>query len=181
MRKSLLVLALCSGSLLFGQCRGLFSKALDPQPAVPVLPEATQTGRNTVGFLVNDTVWLPQGNWNRPRLGGYYGEGRLVLYGNYSPNANPNDQAGFGLYLGNARSGPGTYPLYAPLNTGRSSGGTFSRGAEHYETNATHNGVLTITRLDSVKRIVSGEFSFSPVDRAGNTVRITSGRFDMQY
>lgn len=180
MRKFLLASSLVLAPLLLSQCKGLISKALDPQPTTPVLPEATQDGRNTVGFLVNDTLWLPQGTWTMPALGGYYSRGILVVSGYYD-GPKKDDESGFGLYIGDARSGPGTYNLYAPLNTGKPNRATFHRKNGHYETDAQHSGTLTITRLDSVKRIVSGEFFITPVDRQGRTVRITSGRFDMQY
>lgn len=169
--------------LLLTQCR--FShKQTDPKP-IPVLPPATQQGANTVGFLVNDTVWLPRGSWNREELGGYYNSrGSFVLFGTYVEPGGLTQQS-FGLTIGNARAGAGTYSLYMPLGVdpiGRVSGASFSRWGKLYETNTRHPGTVTITRLDSVQRIVSGTFQFTPVDRrAGDSIRIRQGRFDLHY
>ncbi|MDB5033337.1 MAG: hypothetical protein JWQ98_578 [Chlorobi bacterium] len=40
---------------------------------------------------------------------------------------------------------------------------------------------LTVTTLDTAKRIVSGTFSFNAGNPAGDTVRVTEGRFDFTY
>ncbi|WP_188816386.1 DUF6252 family protein [Hymenobacter cavernae] len=96
-----------------------------------------------------------------------------------------SDQQTFGINIGDARSGPGTYSLYVPINsspTNRGNSAYFARREKSYETNAKHRGTLTITRLDSVERIVAGEFRFTPIDPlTGDSVRITRGRFDLRY
>lgn len=177
-----LVLACCT-PLLLSQCR-FGNKQADPQPA-KMLPPLTQQGLNTVGFLVNDSVWLPQGNWTSTRLGGYYRYGSFVLFGNYSVGLEAKDPQSFGMTVGDARRGPGTYSLHVPLGValgGRTSSAGFSRRGKRFETDAKHPGTITITRLDSVQRIVSGTFEFTPIDRlSGDSVRIQQGRFDLQY
>lgn len=53
-----------------------------------------------------------------------------------------------------------------------------------YITSPTATGQLTITRLDSVAKIVSGTFEFTAQKVQGEgpeTVQITNGRFDLHY
>jgi Family of unknown function (DUF6252) len=50
-----------------------------------------------------------------------------------------------------------------------------------YRTNATHTGVVNISRCDVVKEIYSGTFSFTAVDQnTGEVIKITDGRFDVK-
>jgi len=50
-----------------------------------------------------------------------------------------------------------------------------------YETSKTSTGMLTITKLDAVKHIISGTFYFNAVDDFADTIKITDGRFDLLY
>ena len=43
------------------------------------------------------------------------------------------------------------------------------------------NGKLTITRLDTLNKIVAGRFYFTAKDTLGNKIEITNGRFDIKY
>jgi hypothetical protein len=178
----LLHLVLAGSLPLWSQCRFAY-KQEDPQPA-KVLPPATEQGLNTLGFLVNDTVWLPQGHWTRDRMGGGYAFGAFRVFSTYVALNGKGHQT-FGMTVGDARSGAGKYPLYVPLGVTlgwRISRASFSRGIRSYETDAKHPGTVTITRLDLVQRIVSGTFEFTAMDRvSGDSVRITQGRFDLQY
>jgi hypothetical protein len=42
-------------------------------------------------------------------------------------------------------------------------------------------GIVTITRLDPIKKIVNGEFDFRMRDADGNIVRVSDGIFDRHY
>ena len=42
-------------------------------------------------------------------------------------------------------------------------------------------GTLIITRFDPSNFIISGTFEFTVLDDNGNEIKITNGRFDMQY
>ena len=44
-----------------------------------VLPPATQTGANTMGFLLNGKVWLPFGKPGKPSLNAQYFKGLFTL------------------------------------------------------------------------------------------------------
>jgi hypothetical protein len=68
---------------------------------------------------------------------------------------------------GNAQ---GSYVVY--YNTG---------GQNAYETNNAVTGQLIITKFDAIKQIVSGTFYFDAINDKGDIMKITNGRFDMQY
>ena len=53
-----------------------------------------------------------------------------------------------------------------------------------YLTNPRNTGQVLITRFDSVAQIISGTFEFTAQKTSGEgpeTVRVTDGRFDVQY
>ena len=43
------------------------------------------------------------------------------------------------------------------------------------------SGKFTLTRLDTINKIVSGRFYFTAKDSLGNRIQITDGRFDAKY
>jgi len=60
----------------------------DPEP-IEQLPEATQTGKNTFGCLVDGEVWLPKGNFHRPRLTSeYHNDKDVLITANYKLESN---------------------------------------------------------------------------------------------
>ena len=42
-------------------------------------------------------------------------------------------------------------------------------------------GQLSFTRFDAVNRIASGDFWFNVLDKIGDTIKITNGRFDINF
>jgi len=51
----------------------------------------------------------------------------------------------------------------------------------NYEYEDTYEGSISFTKIDRTNFIVSGQFEFSTVTQSCDTVRITDGRFDVQY
>lgn len=47
--------------------------------------------------------------------------------------------------------------------------------------NSVQNGVLTITKLDTEKRIIAGRFHFTLTSPTCSTITVTDGRFDVIY
>jgi len=60
---------------------------------------------------------------------------------------------------------------------------SFSTGNEsdNYETSPSLQGELRITKLDQVKRIIAGTFSFDAENKDGQKVEVREGRFDSTY
>lgn len=160
-----------------------------PADQLSLLPPATQTGANTFGCLVNGQAFVPK---NRSILegpdlqcnyiytaGGYHltvaggnknSDGTLtsVIVGTDSLAVTQGTSIPFKTFAsGNAS---GSYTLFYR-----------SGGLNQYATNTTSSGQLTITKLDTIKQIVSGTFYFTAINGKGDTVKITDGRFDMHY
>jgi hypothetical protein len=50
-----------------------------------------------------------------------------------------------------------------------------------YYVNDSLRGKMTISQLDEVNKIISGTFFFDAINRLGEKVHITEGRFDTKY
>jgi hypothetical protein len=148
------------------------------------LPPATQEGKNTCGFLVNGKVWLPKGDNGYQNLSCDYDEtfmGGAFNINGYRYESGANNSTSFvvgsdgiqstGLYKLNLRAG----------RVGRYINSLTLCSYEWSDTIPNHNAFLNITKLDKQKRIVSGTFEFALVTSGCDTVRITQGRFDMNY
>ena len=72
---------------------------------------------------------------------------------------------------------PGTYPLGETL-TGSYGSHRISSGA--YYTTTNYKGSVTLTRIDTVAKIAAGTFQFTGVNRTGQTVTVSEGRFDVR-
>jgi hypothetical protein len=162
--------------------------SVPPVNQLSLLPPTTQNGAGTIGCLVNGTAFVPENASiiQGPNLqcnyiytaGGYYFtilvsnknndvikqldietdsvrliQGQTILLENFAP---PNANASYALI---------------------SSNGNINR----YETTANVLGRLTLTKLDTIKQIASGTFYFTGVNKAGDTIKVTDGRFDMSY
>ncbi|GAA4393059.1 hypothetical protein [Hymenobacter koreensis] len=156
------------------------------------LPPATQTGQNRAGCLIDGQAWQPayvsstsSGNpffvsWRR-RPSGYALTLTMMRITNsqnmrlvfWVPNIR---RAGtFALdqtadpRITSANPPYGQFIDYEPF-PGRD-----------YLTGPAAAGTLTITRFDTVARIVSGTFELTPQTDDGQTVRLTDGRFDVTF
>ncbi|GGG30925.1 DUF6252 family protein [Pontibacter amylolyticus] len=165
--------------LLFAACK---------KDELKLLPDATQTGADTMGAMVNNKAWVANGgagfNPPDPVEGGYlasrsYDETR----NNVLISAYRKDKTGFQLYLRNV-SQPGEYSLNSTTNL---FGGELKQpqnyGAYYipgklYMTTSRYTGKVIVTRADTVNRIVSGIFAFKAV-HGKDTVTVTNGRFDV--
>jgi len=75
---------------------------------------------------------------------------------------------------------PGTYSLgKVPLQQGAAD--YFDGLATNFETDLEHGGSMTLTYLDTLKRVVSGTFTFEAVGVGGQMHYVTSGTFDVKW
>jgi hypothetical protein len=149
-----------------------------------VLPEATQEGKNTVGFILNDEVWVPYGtcktqcNKILARYGfpssqefgidfqfGRESSGKVsaltissTLIGNITSTGNKIDSIGVNFQGENSN---GNTDDYSRLQKGSK---------------------FNITKLDKINRIISGEFEFilNEDNGSGKQVILKNGRFDLK-
>jgi hypothetical protein len=155
-----------------------------PQTELEKLPPATQTGEQTVGWLINGVAFVPPSfGTNAPNafyqfVGGSY---TLSISGRRADSSNLK-----GVIIGCIDMPiiqETTYSLKE--KTAHNYYGSYLIGGGIYgEFNSTNieSGTLTITRFDPTNFIISGTFSFTAKEiNTGETVEITEGRFDMQY
>lgn len=159
------------------------------------LPEATQTGRRTLGFVVEGKVWVPQ--WATCTLG----ENCIELEARYDPARKRFEIAGgikikdkksyFDLSLDSLQT-TGSYRSTGTISISDRDGLFIPYGGE-YE-HAVAPNTITITRLDTAVGIISGQFSARLRKRvilntnlqdifpnAPDSIEIKEGRFDCRY
>jgi hypothetical protein len=153
-----------------------------PQPAQPkpkpdTLPPATQEGKNTFGCLVNGKVWLPGGSVNCLEAQYYHGMFMVGSSKQVKDRIQSINWAYKPIY------GPGTY--YFKYTIAGSPGAGFIDYSDTTNWKSTDKDSLytyvTVTRLDSIKRIISGTFRLRFTPPGNDTLDITNGRFDMKY
>jgi hypothetical protein len=156
-----------------------------------VFPAETREGLNTFGAYIDGVPFIaattlfgnvkPVNGFYTPVATSYYRAGFLSIQGidaRYSL-----DQAGVISIQKQEISGPGEFPLYhsfaCPQLYGCDAGAY--ENARLSRAYFIDTGRLTITRLDTVAKIISGRFSFASSDPQGNRHQVTGGVFDIRY
>ena len=79
----------------------------------------------------------------------------------------------------------GQYPLVSQsvtiCNQNRSCNYIGYYNSKTQKSYSAESGNLTLTKLDTVNKIVSGHFYFTAKDSLGNRIQVTNGRFDAKY
>jgi hypothetical protein len=154
-------------------------------------PAETQSGLNTFGCYIDGNAFIPS----------------TTLFGNvhpisvyYTPDSTEYYKAGFLSIQGvDARYsldfagrvwiqklqvfGTGDYSLRHVFNCVRPydcDGGVYDNAKEN-KTYFIESGKLTITKLDTLNKIVSGRFDFTSKDTLGNIKEVKGGVFDTKY
>ena len=138
------------------------------------LPAATQDGKNTFGCLVDGQLFVPKPGQaisitkREPLEASIYHTDLLV--------------SGMGNgYVEFALRNAFKLGVYNLSETNTNSYGTYSISGIRYYTNASHQGTVTLTRIDTVAKVAAGTFQFTALDyQSGKTVTVTNGRFDVQ-
>ena len=152
---------------------------------VDQLPPATQTGANTLGFLLNGESWTPKGHVGiTSNLSLYYDEsynGGTFNITTYRQLSQDNKQT-FGIAMDSFQN-PATFYLnkFSNLKVGFDNR-IQSCTITPFDTSIFRSGKLVITKLDKLNQIISGTFDFILFNgNCGDTLKITNGRFDMKY
>lgn len=160
---------------------GILSSCKDNDTDSPALPQATQTGANTGGAMVNGKIWVSK-----------IEQSTVAALGNNTTYELVNNEYSLKIHLRNTENpsgntiqillvshqdfGIGDYPL------SENDQGLYYNSSKIYSTNHDNIGTLTITRFDKANKIISGTFSFkAQYYYNGDTVTITDGRFDRKY
>lgn len=175
--------------LAFASCKSC-KKEVNP------LPPETQTGANTFGCLIDGKPYIPDGSGGfggaKPITGGYaYTPQSCSSKYDVWVTTYRKDGWDFSIYLENVGNKTGKYPLKyttpgAPTILCPPNHAIFYKYISPsetavYATDSEYTGEVTITRADTVNKIVSGTFFFKARRPAtGETIEITNGRFDVK-
>lgn len=155
-----------------------------PPPDNPSgLPNATQEGKNTIGFLLNGKPWTPKGFRGTGNLSidydPSYNQGifSIVAYDFSEPEAK---QFIIGIrdslnYLG--------APITLPLTRESLFSVSYNSPCDYFNQSneVSSSGSLSITKLDKSNGVISGTFDATLSINGCETVQITEGRFDMKF
>ncbi|MGG7033994.1 MAG: DUF6252 family protein [Flavobacterium sp.] len=148
-----------------------------PKTELEKLPPATQTGRNTVGCLVNGEAMIRKGPATSSNC--FY-QDQLNFGLGYSMNIN-NVYKSINVASLNQRLTEGqTYRLKED-SPGSKWGSYIIDTSIIYSTTDIVTGELKITHHNYNKAIISGTFWFDAVNQYGEKVEVREGRFDMRY
>ena len=157
---------------------------------VDELPEATQTGANTFGALLNGTFWVPKGfgfAQTTPIVEARYSANNSIFINARNFASSPKETE-FEIYLKDF-TGTGTYPLNQITNKFPNQSASYGYYEERkftidneWKTNNQYTGSVTITFYDAAERIVSGRFEFQAINLYGDPqpITVTQGRFDVK-
>lgn len=155
------------------------------------LPPETQTGENTFGCLIDGEPFLPGG-------ASLSGGSLNALYQNLIPSS-PEGYT-FGVSAKNQKENCQYKTIAFGFDSVKMKVGLFTlaerkngKGGAAYQvfpciqifseylTNTTSTGQLNLKKFDTVNQIASGTFWFTAVNKNGDTVKVTDGRFDVRY
>jgi hypothetical protein len=145
------------------------------------LPKETQEGKNTFGCILNGKVWTPSPNelgFNELNVSPE-GNGWLTINANYRKDDRYEGMVFFSVNV----FGTGDYVFDRVLDNRAS----FVDVKKNIEINSSDadvdaSGVLTITKFDMNKHIVSGRFWFKISKKDGSaTYEAKDGRFDISF
>ena len=152
---------------------------------IPGLPPATQTGANTLGFLLNGMPWVPAGNNGTPNLTIGLDTGvnnvKFFIIGAYSDL--PQNLTEFKISF--PENASASFPVL--INPSLLVGFVSFKdrdGCKRITSDPSNisNTSISISKYDKGKRIVSGNFDCKIYNPAcGDTIRITHGRFDLKF
>lgn len=168
--------------LSFINCRDNDDKEINPN----ILPEATQTGANTGGALINEKVWVSSTvrttNMQSPaytEMETYYDQGGKFRFNLGLKQINGEEYIKIRISSSEALKLNFPYVISnEEWNSAFYAKGTFG---SVYFTNQNYKGTMTITKFSKDKPFISGTFEFQAIDNDGNIINVTSGRFDKLY
>lgn len=153
-------------------------KSTDPKPKTELekLPGATQTGENIFGCLVNGKALVVV---NTSKQWAIFQQGQLEFGASFE---NENLNQSVDMILGDPLINGIDYSFIDPSSYYHSGYSLrMSSTVCLYEFENTFSGSVTFSKMDRVNFIIAGTFEFSTVTSSCDTIRITDGRFDMQY
>ena len=152
----------------------------------PQLPDETQSGKQTFGFLLNDSLWLPKVSIFGPVPYYYISYEGFILRMAFNRKNNPED-ATFDLVCGNIfKDTTINFKSLTSINkislTERYKITDIKDSVIFYNSTRQDDFILQIKKFDTINHIVSGTFEGTLRDTIKNKIaKIKLGRFDMKY
>jgi hypothetical protein len=180
MKTYLILLAFITVCLV--QCR---KPATSNSTDITGLPPATQSGANTLGFLLNGVPWVPTGNNGTANLSIDYDPGinnGIFSIAAYRIFINGDTQY-FGIGLKDSLNLI-QIPSSFQIGNGTNCGVFYSKGNcmyDYFSSDIYRTGNLKISKLDRNNRIIAGEFRFTVYKIGCDSIKITNGRFDIKF
>lgn len=149
------------------------------------LPKPTQSGANKMFAKINGNKWENAACWSC--IGG--GSGISTTYranglsGITGQSLEGKNSIAISVVFKSITQ-PGTYDLGAPgMLNDRKNNAQIRIDDKIYSTTSVNKGRLTITRLDTVTKIMAGTFEFTAEDEKDSTsiVHVTDGWFDAKF
>jgi hypothetical protein len=151
-----------------------------------VLPEATQEGKNTVGFILNDEVWVPYGECKTRcnKISANYGLPSAEEFGidfQFSREIEKTNKSST-LTLYNQIGARITTIGNKIDSIGVNFRGENSIGNIDSYTRLQKGSKFIITKLDTINKVISGEFEFilNEDTGSGKQIILRNGRFDFK-
>ena len=168
--------------LLLGlQCR----KHSEPPTA---LPPITQKGTNTFGFKMDGTLWVPYYRYNGYSQQHQCQELSNTVFSRDTSNTNPLPLS---IFFSATRkineNDVSIFSIETPMGQGISGTGnkfdslSFSFLSAHIYGYTHSSGLFEITKLDTANKIIAGVFEFTLYSSGGDSIKITEGRFDLNF
>ena len=154
------------------------------------LPPATETGANTFGAVVNGELWAPQ-DFAGTNIGTKLECRRMptkdIIINARNFSKSPTETE-FELRIKEVIA-TGTYPLNTDV-THPSNSASYAYYVKRkitplneWLTSSQYTGTVTITKIDTVNRFVSGTFQFNAINLYNDPqpLTVTDGRFDVKW
>jgi len=166
------------------------------------LPPITTEGKNTFGCLVDGELLVPYPRKAiKDNLEGFYYSGKWGVenHGTFHMFATMYGIQGrerkvINIRLLNRVFDVGEYLLYSDsLRNGNTNITDYNNASLRvYDENGKstfdswriynpNSGSINILRLDTINNIIAGTFYFDAVNKEGDTIKVTDGRFDLKY
>ena len=172
-----------------------FASCKSCRKEVNALPDATQTGANTFGCVINGQAWVPNGvggfSGIGPINGGYIDASQTVPKNSVFLRFYQNNRTSTEFYVKSVTKA-GRYPLSFDTGIDLVSPNTKNFGLYtidgptttdpdyNYITTSQIVGYVNFTVADTITKQLSGTFEFEATDfPSGGRVKITEGRFDV--
>ncbi len=165
---------------------GLSSCTKDRYANPNVLTEATQSGANTAGALIDGKIWVATKNRLNTANGSgtyceKYNDNYIIKLDLRSDVNNYSNSIFIKVLIINLELNKN----YSIINQDPNSDYNYAiytdKDGEYYSTESNYVGTIKISRIDMQNHIVSGNFEFKAMGDKGTIVNIVDGRFDKRF